>query len=283
MATVHPTAIVEGDVRLADDVTIGPHCVLRAPAGTSIVIGRGSRLMGQSWIEGPAVLGTGNTVYPFVTLGFSPQDLKWDPADAGAGVTIGDANVFREGASIHRATSRTTPTIIGNSNYFMANSHAGHDARIGNNCIFANGTLLAGHVVIGDRVVTGGNVCVHQFCRIARGCMLSGAVATGRDLPPFVTLTGLNIVGSLNIVGLRRSGADAETIQHVRWVYKTLYREGVSPRAALPALREREHVPVVREYIEFIESSKRGICPSHGGSGRRSLTTNDGGAEQLEE
>ena len=28
MATIHPTAIVEPSVKLADDVTIGPYCVV---------------------------------------------------------------------------------------------------------------------------------------------------------------------------------------------------------------------------------------------------------------
>lgn len=281
MPSIHPTAIVEGDVRLADDVIVGPHCVLQAPAGTTIVIGSGTRFVGQCWVNGPARMGSGNTVYPYTTIGLAPQDLKWNLDDAGAGVTIGDKNTLREGTTIHRATSHATPTTIGDRNFFMANSHAGHDVRVGSDCILTNGALLGGHVTVGDRAVLGGGAAVHQFCRIGRGCMLSGMVATTRDLPPFFTLTGINIAGSINMVGLRRSGAGVDTIGHVRWVYATLYRRGTSPKAAIAALSERGEVPIVHEYIEFIESSKRGICPGRPISNRRGVASvEDLGADE---
>src|SRR5437870_12468274 len=130
-ATIHPSAILEGDIQLADDVAIGPHCVLTAPPGTSITLGTGTRLIGNVYLQGPLAMGAHNTIYPFVTLGFPPQDLKWDPSIPGAGVRIGSGNVFREHVTIHRATSHETPTVIGEHNYWMACSHAGHDAHVG--------------------------------------------------------------------------------------------------------------------------------------------------------
>jgi len=264
MSAVHPTAILEGDVELADDVVIGPHCAIRGP----VTIGAGTRLLGSVWIQGPTIIGSGNTLYPFATLGLPPQDLKWDPAVAGAGLVIGNANVFRESVSIHRATSHERPTTIGDGNYFMACSHAGHDCRVGSNNIFGNGTLLGGHVQVADRVVAGGGSAVHQFVRIGRGCMLSGLAGLSLDLPPYFTLTAANLAGSINLVGLRRSGASGETIDDVRWSYRTLYRSGVSPRQALPLLRERESHPMVAEYIEFVASTRRGVCPGRGKSTR---------------
>jgi UDP-N-acetylglucosamine acyltransferase len=255
-AQIHPTAILEGDVRIGDDCVIGPFCVIRG----SVSIGAGTRLLGNVYLQGPLTLGERNKVYPFCSLGFSPQDLKWDPNTPGAGLVVGSGNTFREGVTIHRATSHETPTTIGDNNYWMANTHAGHDCRIGSNCIFANGTLFAGHVQVGDRVITGGNVTVHQFCRVGFGAMLSGTMGMSMDLPPRFMLTGGNIAGSLNLIGMRRSGMSREQIDTVRWVHRTLYRAGISPRAALEDLRERNADPLVREYIDFIESSKRGIC-----------------------
>src|SRR5688572_28308164 len=172
MAQVHATAILEGDIQLGDDVIVGPNCVLNGP----ITIGAGTRLIGNVYLQGPLTMGERNTIYPFVTLGFPPQDLKWDPAVAGAGLVIGSGNTFRESVTIHRATSHETPTSVGDKNYWMVNSHAGHDCRIGSNCIFANGTLLGGFVRVDDRVTTGGNTMVHQYCRVGRGAMLSGGV-----------------------------------------------------------------------------------------------------------
>jgi len=92
----------------------------------------------------------------------------------------------------------------------------------------------------------------------------SGAVGLSVDLPPYFTLTGLNVAGSINLVGLRRAGSTAEEIEDVRWVYKTLYRRGLSLKAAVEELRSREDRPLVREYIAFIETSKRGICHGAG-------------------
>lgn len=262
--TVHPSSIIEGDVRLAPDVVIGPHCVLSAPPGTSIDIGAGSQIIAQAYLHGPLALGERNTVYPFATLGFSPQDLKWDPSVPGAGLTIGSGNTFREGVTIHRATSHETPTQVGDKNYWMANSHAGHDCVIGSNCIFANGTLLAGFVRIDDRVITGGNATVHQFCRVGRGAFLSGTMGISMDLPPYFMLTGSNVAGAINLVGLRRSGMASQDIELVKWVYRVLYRNGLTPKKALDVLQERSDAAIVREYIEFIAGSKRGICPNRG-------------------
>ncbi len=259
MPEVHPTAIIRGEVTLADDVTVGPGCVLDGETG-SISIGPKTTLMGNVWVSGPLTMGARNRAYPFVCLGFAPQDLKWDPARPGAGLVIGDGNTFREHVTIHRATSEEEPSRIGDENYWMAGSHAGHDTTVGHHCILANGTLLGGHVKIADRVVFGGNCAVHQFVRIGRGAMLSGLAGASQDVPPFFTLTGVNVVGSLNLVGLRRSGAERTEIDDVRWVYSTLYRKGRTVKNATELLRERANRPMVKEYIEFLEASQRGIC-----------------------
>lgn len=250
-------------MQLADDVGVGPYCILDGTMGP-IRVGAGTRLMANVHITGPMELGKRNTVYPFVCLGFAPQDLKWDPARAGAGVRIGDGNTFREHVTIHRATSDDSPTVIGDNNYFMACSHVGHDCVIASNCIFANSTLLGGFVRIDERVITGGNATVHQFCRVGRGAMLSGSAGMSQDLPPFFMLTALNLAGSINVVGLRRMEVFPRKIDTVRWVYKTLYRRGLSTQSALAALQERyerEKLPIIEEYIEFIGTSRRGICP----------------------
>jgi len=253
---VHATAILEGDVRLADDVRVGPFCVVRGP----VEVGAGTRLLGNSYLQGPLRMAGENTVYPFVCIGFAPQSLGYDPGSAGPGVEIGSGNTFRESVTVHRAVTAEGPTRIGSDNYFMVNSHAGHDVRIGSHCVFGNGTLLGGHAQVGDGAVTGGNAAVHQFCRVGRGAMLSGAVAMSRDLPPFFMLTGINLVGSVNNVGMRRIGLTPDQISDVRWVYRTLYRRKCTPREMRAALQLRAERPIVAEYIEFLETSQRGLC-----------------------
>lgn len=271
MPTVHPTATVEATVRLADDVVIGPWCVLTG----DIEIGAGCRLVGNVYLQGPLRLGERNIIYPFSSLGFSPQDLKWDPDESGAGLVIGNDNTFREGVTIHRATSHQTPTRIGDRNFLMCNSHVAHDCLVGNNCSFANGVLLAGHVRVDDRAVIGGNTTIHQHARVGRGSMCSGAVGLSRDLPPFFMLTGLNVAASLNVIGLRRSGASSAEIQDVRWAFRTLQRSGLALKTALDQLRQRADRPIIAEYIEFIETSRRGICPGVGRASRSTVVSGE--------
>jgi UDP-N-acetylglucosamine acyltransferase len=280
-AQIHPTAILEGDVRIGDDCVIGPFCVIRG----SVSIGAGTRLLGNVYLQGPLTLGERNKVYPFCSLGFSPQDLKWDPEVPGAGLVIGSGNTFRESVTIHRATSHETPSRMGDNNYWMANSHSGHDCQVGNHCIVANNTALAGFVRMDDRVILGGNGSVHQFCRVGRGVMFSGGMGTSMDVPPYFLLTGNNIVGSINLVGLRRSGFKPTQIDTVRWVYRTLYRQGLSIKKAMAVLQERGDDPLVREYIEFIEQSKRGICKAVGKRTRGTvpLSSDSGDAAERED
>ena len=260
MSSVHPTAILEGDVDLADDVVIGPHCVLTGP----VSLGAGTRLIGNVYLFGPLVAGSDNLIYPFTCLGFAPQHTASDPGTSGPGVAIGSGNTFREQVTLSRAFTDEGPTTIGDGNCFMAGSHVGHDSRVGNECVFVNHAMLGGHVIVEDRVTVGAASFVHQFCHIGRGVMFAGAAGTTRDVPPYFMITGINICGSVNLVGLRRSDRPRDQIDDARWVYRTLYRKGLSMKAAVEALEERADRPMVAEYLRFFESSNRGICPAKG-------------------
>lgn len=255
MARVHPTAIVEGDVTLASDVDIGPYCIVRGP----VTLGPGCVLISHVNLQGPLTMGERNVLYPHVCLGFAPQHAAYDPAKPGAGLTIGSNNTFREYVSIHRAFTEHA-TRIGDRNLFMNGSHAGHDSVIGNDCTFAGGAMLAGHVEIADRVIIGGAAAVHQFVRIARGAMISGLTGATKDVLPFNTITALNVAGSINLVGMRRLGLTPEQIDSVKWAWSVLCRRGLPMPKALAALEERAAEPIVAEILAFAKGSKRGWC-----------------------
>lgn len=262
MADIHPSAILQGDVELDESVLIGPGCVLDGTLGP-VRVGQGTKVIGQAWLNGPITLGARNLVYPQACLGFAPQSVKSDPQAPGCGLVIGDDNVLREGTTMHRAMTEEGPTTIGNRNWFMCNSHAGHDAHVGDRCIFANGVLLGGHVIVDDDVNIGGNTPIHQFVHIGRGAMLSGGVALTGDLPPYFMLTGINTAGSLNVIGMRRLALTSDQIDDVRWVYRTLYRHRLPLPAVLQTLRGRADRPIVALYIEFIETSRRPLVRGH--------------------
>lgn len=268
MPRIHPSATIVGEAILADDVEIGPNCALFGP----VTLGAGTKLIANACLHGPLVMGERNIVYPGASIGFAPQDVAFDRDSAGAGCVIGSGNVFRECVTIHRGKT-DQPTRIGDDNYWMACSHAGHDAIVGSRNIFANSTLLGGHVELGDRIITGGNTSVHQFVRIGRGVFMTGNVATSLDVPPFFMVTGTNLAGSLNLVGMRRSGMQRDQIDAVRWVYRTLMRSGLAPRAAVERLRERAGEAIVDEYIRFVEQAKRPIIHGRGRAVRGTVAT----------
>ncbi len=176
---------------------------------------------------------------------------------------------FREYVTVHRAMPRglghgTGLTRVGNRNLFMACSHVAHDCRVGNECVFANSAVIAGHVEIGDRALISGNSAVHQFCRVGRLGLLSGASATSMDVPPFWIMQDINLVCGVNTIGMRRAGMSSTDIQAVRKAFSMIYLERMPIAAALMRIEaELGDSAAVRELLEFIRTSKRGICGSH--------------------
>lgn len=255
MPRIHPTTIIEGDVELADSVEVGPWCCLKGP----IKLGEGTKLLRRVELYGPLTMGEHNVVYPNVCLGFAPQDHKYDSSVPGAGVVIGHRNVLREGVTIHRAT-KDRPTTLGDDNYFMVNTHAGHDCVVGSHCTLANGAVLAGHVTLGDQVIVGGISGVHQFCRVGRLAMLGGGVGITRDLPPFCVAINDRTVGSLNLVGLRRNGY-RDHVPALKQAFAILFRQHHTNTVACDLIEQAAGSdPLCAELVAFVRASKRGIC-----------------------
>jgi len=255
MPQIHRTAIVDDQAHVAEDVVIGPYCVIEGP----VTIGPGCKLLGQCHLQGPLTLGANNTVYPFATLGLGAQDWKADPSKPGGGTVIGEGNVFREGSSIHRASREDQPTTIGSFNYFMSGSHAAHDCQIGNNCMFANNALLGGHCEVGDRVIMGGNAAAQQFCRLGRLAMLGGCEGMSMDLPPFCMIHHTKQVSALNLIGIRRAGLRSH-LPALRECFNLFYRHGYTNSRSIPLIESRlGDDPLVAEFVAFVKSTKRGV------------------------
>ena len=257
MANIHPSAIIEGNVQLADSVEIGPGCVIQG----DITLGEGCRLIGHVYLVGPITMGSNNLIYPYTCINFEPQTRRLPENYVNHGVHLGDDNILRESVTIHGSTG-DHPTTVGNRNFLMANSHLGHDVVLGNDGTLANGVLIAGHVTIDDRVLMGGNAAVHQFCRVGRYSMLAGTAGITQDLPPFCTFYNDSMaIGSLNTVGLRRAGL-AEHIDPLKQAFNLLFREEhTKPRALEYIEKELSGDALCLELADFVRTSVRGICP----------------------
>ena len=184
-----------------------------------------------------------------------------------ANAVIGDGNLIREYATIHRGNRTGTTTTIGNNNFFMIQSHVAHNCEVGNNIILAGGALLAGHVIVEDRAIISGNCVVHQFCRIGRFAMMRGLSRTSRDVPPFCIMDETHTVKSLNLVGLRRNGFDVKRVRALKNAFLILFRSGLNMQNALEQVEsDLDMTDDIRELLDFIKNSKRGVCFGEGTS-----------------
>ena len=166
-------------------------------------------------------IGEGNVLHPNVVIGDEPQDIAY--TGGARMVRIGHRNVFREGTTIHRGSEHGEVTIIGDDNFFMQNSHAAHDCRIGNSTIIAGGALLAGWVEVGDRALVSGNCVVHQYTRIGRA-RDDARTFTHQSRYPAVLYHGWNSYSSRHqLVGLRRVGLRLRKFERLREVFTALF------------------------------------------------------------
>ncbi len=251
---IHNTAVIDKRAAIGKNVEIAPYAVI----GENVVIGDGTFIGPHSVIE-HAVIGRNNYLSAHVFIGFAPQDFKYKGERTK--VLIGDNNIIREGVSIHRGSASTKVTIIGSGCMFMANSHAGHDCRIGNNVIMTNSAAAAGHVEIEDNAIISGLSAIHQFVRIGRLCMISGGAMVNQDIIPYTTAQGDRARPvCLNVVGLKRNGINAESIRSIKRAFRILFFENLSLEKALAKIRSENLSPEARHIADFCESSRRGIA-----------------------
>lgn len=253
---IHPTAIVDPAARLADDVEVGPFTVI----GADVEIGAGSRIGPHVVLKGPTRLGERNRIFQFASVGEDCQDKKY--AGEPTRLVMGDDNVVREGATLHRGTVQDRgETTIGSRNLFMAYSHVGHDCVIGDDCILANQATLGGHVTLGDFVILGGLTAIHQFCHVGEHAMCGGGSIVTKDIPAYLMVNGNpGQAHGLNLVGLKRRGFSREALKGLSEAYRVVYRQGLTLEQALDELAARyAGQGAVETFIASLRASTRGI------------------------
>ena len=254
---VHATAIVSPDATLADGVEVGPYSII----GPDVTIGKNTTIGPHAVIETQTDIGEGCRISQFASLGGPPQDLKFKGEKTR--VVIGNHNTIREYVTINRATtSDIGVTIIGDHNLLMAYCHVAHNCKLGNHIVMANAANLAGHIHVEDFAIIGGLTGVHQFTRIGAHAIIGGASAVTKDVPPFCTAAGnyAKLYG-LNMIGLKRRGFSDRAIQALRTAYRIVFRSSMLLSAAVKKVEEEvEDLPEVRQFLDFIRASERGIC-----------------------
>jgi UDP-N-acetylglucosamine acyltransferase len=254
---IHETAIVHPTAEVADDVEIGPYSII----GEHVRIGAGTRIGPHACIDKWTVIGKGCQIYQYASLGTPPQHLRYNGEETY--VIVGNNNIIREFVTINRGTPfGNGKTVLGDENYIMASAHVAHDCIIGNRVVMASYAALGGHVEIGDHAIIGGIVAIHQFVRIGTYAFVGGASAITRDIPPYVTASGIKVkLYGINVLNLQRNNVSEEVIRGLRKAYKMIYRSHLSLEEALESL---EKDPIfsqseVKHMVDFIKGTKRGV------------------------
>ena len=253
---IHASAVVSPKAQIGADCVIGPYVVI----GEGVVLGNSVRVDSHCVIDGRTRIGDETHVYPFVSIGLPPQDLKF--AGEETKTEIGMRNRIREFTTIHRGTKGGGGiTRLGDDCFLMAQAHVAHDCVIGNGVIMANAATLAGHVTVEDGANIGAYSGVHQFCRIGREAYVGGYSVVVKDALPFALTVGNHAkCYGLNKVGMRRRGYSQKTLDALHHAFHLLLAAKLNTTQAIERIREAiKDVTEVDELLKFIESSKRGV------------------------
>jgi len=255
-ANIHPSAVLSSHARIGRDCHIGPYSII----GDEVKMGDGVCLESHCVVDGRTTIGAGTHVFPFVSIGLAPQDLKYkgEPAET----RIGKRNHIREFVTIHRGSAGGGMlTQTGDDCLIMAQAHIAHDCKLGEGVIMANGATLAGHVTIEDRANVGAYSGVHQFCRVGREAYIGGYSVVVKDALPFALTVGNHArCFGLNTTGMKRRGYSREVIKSLHHAFRLLLSSKLNTSQALEQIRESSpDCQEVAELVRFIESTQRGV------------------------
>lgn len=253
---IHPSAIVDANATIPSSCRIGPFCVI----GADVELGDECELISHVTLAGPSKIGTQNRFFPFCSVGFEPQDLKFKGEKTR--LEIGDRNVIREYVTVNRGTTGGGGvTRIGSDCFLMAYVHVAHDCAIGDHVIMANAATLAGHVTVEDWATVGAFSAVHQFGRVGKYAYIGGGTIVTRDVLPFSKTSAARDAKAygVNSIGLERRGFSKERIARIQHAYRVLVNSKLNTTQALEKLRSQgDQGEDVAMLVRFIEASERG-------------------------
>jgi UDP-N-acetylglucosamine acyltransferase len=254
---INNTAIIDSNAKISKNVSIGAYSVI----GPNVQIGEGTVVQSHVNITGNTIIGVNNKIYPFVSIGNDPQDLKFKGEKNF--LEIGDNNSIREYVTINPGTEGGGgKTKVGNNCLFMVSSHIAHDCIVGDHVILANNVPLGGHAHVDDHAIIGGNSAVQQFTRVGKFAMIGGMCGVVRDVIPYGIAHGnRSILQGLNLIGLRRKNFPNKEILSLSEAYKIIFKNENLTENLSNLSNDLRKNKLVSEVVNFItKDKKRPIC-----------------------
>lgn len=260
-AKIHPSSFISSEAKIADDVVIGPFCIVRG----NVTLGKGCVLeshvsLGNEF--GIVEIGERNVFSAGAVVGGAPQDLSYKNEQTR--LIIGNDNVFREMVTVNCGSPKAGwgTTRIGNHCLIMAYSHVAHDCTIGDHVVIANTTQLAGHVVFEDHVKVGGICAFNQFVKVGMYAYIAGDSAVNKDILPFTIAQGkYAVMRASNRIGMERAGYSKEDVEAINRAVRIVTKGGGTVEESIARIRQEcGSSPTVEKFIEFAVSSSRGLA-----------------------
>ena len=252
---IHPTAIVDADSIIGDNVEIGAFSIVEK----NVKIGDNTKVSSNVLIKEYSSIGSDCKIFKGAVVGEVPMDLKFEGEESS--LEVGDRTTVREFCTLHRGTKDKKITKIGSDCLLMSYSHVAHDVIIGDNVIVSISVNIAGHAEVDDYAIIGGCTPVHQFCKIGKHAFIGGGRLILQDVPPYILATGepLKYAG-VNSVGLRRRKFSLNARTQIKKAYSLIYQSKLNLSQAIKQIKsDFDDSPEIKTILEFIERSDRGL------------------------
>jgi UDP-3-O-[3-hydroxymyristoyl] glucosamine N-acyltransferase len=202
---IHPTAVLERDVKLGADVSIGAYAVVGAGSeiaegavlSAHVVLGRGCRIGAGTYLHPHVVLydrvsvGARSILHTGVRVGvdgfgYTHRDGRHVKVPQVGGCNIGDDVEIGANTCIDRGS--IGDTTIGNGCKIDNLVHIGHNVRIGDHAIIVaqvgiSGSTRAGrYVTFGGQAGIGGHLTIGDGATIGAQSGVMGSVAAGETV-----------------------------------------------------------------------------------------------------
>jgi len=198
---VHSTAVVDGEVELAEGVCVGPWCVFEA----GVRIGERTVVMAGCYLGHGTVVGDDCTLYPHVSVrerttigsrviihngavigsdgfGYVPEkDGSWTKIPQVGTVEIGDDAEIGANVTIDRARFGTT--LIGKGVKIDNLVQVAHNVHIGDHTAVAAQVGIAGSSSLGKHVRLGGQAGVSGHLSVGDGAIVGGRAGVLKSVP----------------------------------------------------------------------------------------------------
>jgi UDP-3-O-[3-hydroxymyristoyl] glucosamine N-acyltransferase len=196
---IHETAVIDPGAQLDPSASLGPYAVIARGArigarckiypfcyvGEDCVLEAGCVLYPHVVLYQAVRLGENTVVHSGAVLGADGFRYEWDGSRHAKVPQVGEVHVGRDSeiganAAIDRATADST--ALGKGVKVDNLVQIAHNVQIGDDCVIAAQTGIAGSAKVGNRVVMAGNVVLRDHVKVVDDVVLAGRAGVESDI-----------------------------------------------------------------------------------------------------